>query len=416
MSYARRIVVSVLVAVGVVGGSAAAVDVTGVWRVETQNTFVPWVRDVYDVDFTQSAPDLTMTYVAPAGGTYPGTIDAGTGAFSVTLGPTSAFCPFGPGFEVESPPFMLTGTVDAGGLRFAGARREYIFRIGCLWAGFDNPTNGTRVEAIVCGDGIRDPGEPCDDGGPTACCTAACTLVDADADGVCDPQDHCPAVADSSNSDIDGDGVGDACDNCLINANPDQADADGDGMGDACDADADNDGIANASDNCPLVANPDQTDSDGDGQGDACDPPPGSFLTKALAIVGRDGGLRSVTVRGGHTGDGSAPVGFETQDAGGTFAVDFTALPGWASLACTQRTPVSHVKCKTADGAFRWDSAVVADATGTKRFNLRVKPSGALPAFSPPVTAMLHRAGGVDQVSTPPTCIVPPRGGLKCRG
>ncbi len=48
------------------------------------------------------------------------------------------------------------------------------------------------------------------------------TLVDPDADGIGDPLDNCPAVA-----------------------NPDQADLDGDGLGNACDPDMDGDGIPN---------------------------------------------------------------------------------------------------------------------------------------------------------------------------
>jgi len=72
--------------------------------------------------------------------------------------------------------------------------------------------------------------------------------------------------------DADSDGLGDPCDNCPEVANADQADADGDGVGDACEvADADGDGVPDSSDNCPFVYNPDQADADGDGVGDACD-------------------------------------------------------------------------------------------------------------------------------------------------
>jgi hypothetical protein len=55
-----------------------------------------------------------------------------------------------------------------------------------------------------------------------------------------------------------------------------QPDADGDGIGDPCDddpliADLDSDGRVNGEDNCPFAANGDQADADGDGRGDACD-------------------------------------------------------------------------------------------------------------------------------------------------
>src|SRR5262245_46496436 len=38
--------------------------------------------------------------------------------------------------------------------------------------------------------------------------------------------------------------------------------------------DADADGVPDAADNCPAAANGDQVDADGDGIGDACDAPP----------------------------------------------------------------------------------------------------------------------------------------------
>jgi hypothetical protein len=83
--------------------------------------------------------------------------------------------------------------------------------------------------------------------------------IDTDSDGIADPCDNCPMVANPDQMDTDGDGIGDACDNCSFIANASQTDTDGDGIGDACD-------------NCPTVANQDQKDSDGDGLGDACDP------------------------------------------------------------------------------------------------------------------------------------------------
>ncbi len=90
----------------------------------------------------------------------------------------------------------------------------------------------------------------------------ALACSDEDEDGVCVPEDNCPAVANPGQADRDRDGVGDACDLCPDDRDADQADGDGDGLGDACD-------------NCPAIPNPNQGDRDGDGAGDACDCEPG---------------------------------------------------------------------------------------------------------------------------------------------
>ena len=121
---------------------------------------------------------------------------------------------------------------------------------------------------------------------------ATASGADADADGVPDATDNCPALANPDQADSESDGQGDTCDtdddndargdgedNCPTATNAGQEDLDGDGAGDACDLDDDNDGVADATDNCPLIANGDQRDDDLDGLGRACDqsdvaPPP----------------------------------------------------------------------------------------------------------------------------------------------
>lgn len=63
---------------------------------------------------------------------------------------------------------------------------------------------------------------------------ADCT-PDSDSDGIDDPADNCPFVANPDQADSDADGVGDLCDNCPTTSNPGQEDSNANGIGDACD-------------------------------------------------------------------------------------------------------------------------------------------------------------------------------------
>ena len=108
---------------------------------------------------------------------------------------------------------------------------------------------------------------------------------DSDGDGLCADNDNCDVVANASQTDSDGDGFGDPCDNCPDDANAGQLDTNSNGLGDVCDPcptdlqpDFDSDGVCNSTDNCPNDANANQTDGDGDGAGDACDVCPGDAL------------------------------------------------------------------------------------------------------------------------------------------
>jgi len=144
----------------------------------------------------------------------------------------------------------------------------------------------------VCGDGVIELPELCDDGNTDNgdCCSSLCLPEpDLDLDGLCNGIDNCPLAWNPMQFDDDGDGIGNACDDCTdsdgdgvcdpndlcpLVPDPEQIDADQDGIGDACDpcVDPDVDGLCNPDDSCPLNADPDDVDTDGDAIGDVCDP------------------------------------------------------------------------------------------------------------------------------------------------
>src|SRR6185295_18315317 len=111
------------------------------------------------------------------------------------------------------------------------------------------------------------------------------------------------------------------------------------------------------------------------------------------------------------------PEGLEVRDADGqVLAIDFTSLPGWSTLVCTQRRPGAHVRCKTADRDFTWDAATRPDRTGGIPLRLRIARLGIpLLEMTPPLTVTLHDANAIDLAGTPPGCEQLSGGTLRCR-
>ena len=125
----------------------------------------------------------------------------------------------------------------------------------------------------------------------------AIVVLDADGDGVCDPNDLCPETPECADpvdpngcpSDSDGDGVVDGCDQCPdtpecadpVDPNGCPSDSDGDGVvdgcdqcpgtpecadpvgGDGCPSDGDDDGVVDGCDECTETAAGDPVDEDG---------------------------------------------------------------------------------------------------------------------------------------------------------
>ncbi|MBM4337422.1 MAG: hypothetical protein FJ108_16170 [Deltaproteobacteria bacterium] len=186
---------------------------------------------------------------------------------------------------------------------------------------------------------------------------------DADADGVCQNNDNCPAVANPTQANADGDNLGDACDNCPAVANNDQADGDVDTVGDVCDncpavanptqANADGDNLGDACDNCPAVANNDQADGDADTVGNVCDNCPTVANTTQLDGAG---GLEIPPDGVGDACDNCTRVNNPR------VASNFLSTNQWATLTGGQRDDDHDGFGNKCDGDFTASGALVGSA------------------------------------------------------
>jgi cysteine-rich repeat protein len=134
-------------------------------------------------------------------------------------------------------------------------------------------SEAATLEVVVCGDGVVDRIEACDDGGvlPYDGCSAACQLEpDTDGDGLLDPFEVDVSGTDPTVPDTDGDGVSDGDENAT----------------DPLDADSDDDGLSDG-DELLLGTDPTAFDSDGDGLSDGLE----SGVAEPLLGGDSDGGV-----------------------------------------------------------------------------------------------------------------------------
>ena len=186
----------------------ADVDLTGDWEIFT---YIEGIFETVDATVTQVGSSLTIT--TPVDGPLTGTIDPGTGVFSVG------------GFNPSCTGFQINATAAADGNSFSGEAGRQFFNtdpFGCYT--FFGTAFGARK---ACGNGLQGSSEVCDDGNTDDgdCCSSTCDAR-APAGFVCRPAvDACDDVevcngfgaecpSDSHSSDYDGDGRCAAIDGC----------------------------------------------------------------------------------------------------------------------------------------------------------------------------------------------------------
>jgi len=135
--------------------------------------------------------------------------------------------------------------------------------VGLIGAGF---VDCAPLVLEVCGNGIVEIGEQCDDGdtvNPASCGLGVCEVTVVDACVNSGPVNECTTVAcvPGSPTEINETSCSDGLDN----------DCDGLADDNDSDCDLDGDGFVNLVDNCPLGFNPDQLDVDSQDGGDVCD-------------------------------------------------------------------------------------------------------------------------------------------------
>lgn len=249
-----------------VAPAGAQIDLSGRWHV---SLFVSTFGITLERSLTLAQSGSTLTVVAPVPGNYTGgVIDPVTGALH--LDGQGSCTDFFTG-QVTLVPWRIDAVAAPDGSTFSGTAAESIQPTrSCLDA--SGPVEGVRLPDD-CGNGVVDPGEPCDDGlSGGLCCTEFCTPrpagswcgapVDACAEtGQCDGAGTCVPIPKPAGT------------LCRLPGGP-------------CDTAERCDGISTA---CPPPSTPSGPDADGDGVLDPCDDCVGQPIEAAFLRIGRFG-------------------------------------------------------------------------------------------------------------------------------
>jgi hypothetical protein len=161
--------------------AAALADLSGRWHVEID---IPVDFNSQTWEVSQTGTDLSV--VMSAGGivqTWTGTIDTGSGAFTL-IAPTA---------DPGCPPSEIDAVVNPSSTSFSGVFRLRVNVTGCEEGMFS-------VEGRRCGNGVLDAGEQCEDGNfdDGDCCSSTCQLDGAGT--------SCAAANSCTNDTCDGAG------------------------------------------------------------------------------------------------------------------------------------------------------------------------------------------------------------------
>lgn len=183
----------------------ASGDLAGDWQIGA-DVFLRCERSGTDVT-CQSTPSLLAIS---------GTNDPTTGAFDLVVPPVPV--PPGSGSVPPGPNGSFSGTVAPDGQTFDGSL------VLCQWNHIAWQCGAIAFDGVrftgpaVCGNGLTEPGERCDQGTVNGvslngdqCCSTTCDLIDPDGDLICSRFDNCPVTPNVDQLDSNHDGIGDAC-------------------------------------------------------------------------------------------------------------------------------------------------------------------------------------------------------------
>lgn len=174
------IAVSMLVGAG---PACAAIDLTGRWLLTLASPFgtVTNCQDVLQTGSVLSTADCT--FAEPG---YTGSIDELSGELMLSA-PNGQGC----------APTVITATAAPDGLTFSGTftAEQHACSFGCMCC-FCLDASGTITAERLCGNGVLDPGEGCDDGNASNgdCCSSVCQPESA---GSPCPDDGDPCTANT---------------------------------------------------------------------------------------------------------------------------------------------------------------------------------------------------------------------------